>query len=274
MTAQINEPPTVLKKILARKLEEIAERSAKVPLNDLKAKIAQQEESQKPRGFIRALQDNVAAGKSAVIAEIKKASPSKGVIREDFQPAAIAKSYASAGAACMSVLTDADFFQGHEDYLVDARAAVDLPVIRKDFLIDDYQVYEARALGADCILLIVAAFLDNVVQLKRLNELAQDLGMDVLVEVHDKTELDIALSMNLQLIGINNRNLHNFKTSLNNTIDLLPYISDDIMVVTESGIHTVEDVTLMRNHQVNAFLVGEAFMRVDEPGDGLRELFF
>jgi len=263
--------PTVLKKILARKLEEIAERSAHRSIDDLK-QIAQQQSP--PRGFIQAMRDKLASGESAVIAEVKKASPSKGVIREDFDPQAIAKSYAENGAACMSVLTDADFFQGHEDYLIAAREAVDIPVIRKDFIIDDYQVYEARAIGADCILLIVAAFLDQPEKLKSLHSLANELGMDVLVEVHDKTELDIALAMNLQMVGINNRNLHTFETSLNNTIDLLEYIAPHILVVTESGIHHAEDVALMRENKVDAFLVGEAFMRKPVPGDGLRELFF
>ncbi len=266
--------PTVLKKILKRKQEEIAERSAKTSIADLKVNIASQTESLKPRGFVSALLSKVEAGQPGVIAEVKKASPSKGVIREDFDPVAIAKAYEQGGAACMSVLTDADFFQGHEDYLVAARSVVGLPVIRKDFIIDDYQVYEARAIGADCILLIVAAFLDNKAQLKHLHDLATDLGMDVLVEVHDKAELDIALELDLRLVGINNRNLHTFETSLANTTNLLEFISDDILVVTESGIHTKDDVKLMRDHQVNAFLVGEAFMRQEDPGQGIKDLFF
>lgn len=263
--------PTVLKKILARKREEIAERSLTTSLTELYY-LADKQSA--PRGFMRAMRNQVAAGRSAVIAEVKKASPSKGVIRENFEPVEIAKSYQAAGAACMSVLTDADFFQGHEDYMVAARAAVTIPVIRKDFIIDEYQVVESRALGADCILLIVSAFLDDVEKLTVLHTLANELGMDVLVEVHDKQELDIALNMDLQMVGINNRNLHTFETSLNNTIDLLAFIADDILVVTESGIHSKADVALMREHKVDAFLVGEAFMRKVVPGDGLRDLFF
>ncbi len=263
--------PDVLKKILARKLEEIAERSGKITIDSL---YAQAKDQTPPRGFIQAMRRNLTAGKSAVIAEVKKASPSKGVIRENFEPVAVAKSYEKAGAACMSVLTDRDFFQGHEDYMVAARNAVSIPVIRKDFIIDDYQVVESRALGADCILLIVSAFVDDVEKLKSLHELANKLGMDVLVEVHDKQELEIALSMDLQMVGINNRNLHTFETSLTTTIDLLSLIDDDVVVVTESGIHTKEDVSLMRKHKVDAFLVGEAFMRKAVPGDGLQELFF
>ncbi len=263
--------PDVLKKILARKLEEIAERSGKITIDSL---YAQAKDQTPPRGFIQAMRRNLTAGKSAVIAEVKKASPSKGVIRENFEPVAVAKSYEKAGAACMSVLTDRDFFQGHEDYMVAARNAVSIPVIRKDFIIDDYQVVESRALGADCILLIVSAFVDDVEKLKSLHELANKLGMDVLVEVHDKQELEIALSMDLQMVGINNRNLHTFETSLTTTIDLLSLIADDVVVVTESGIHTKEDVSLMRKHKVDAFLVGEAFMRKAVPGDGLQELFF
>lgn len=263
--------PTVLKKILARKQEEIIQRSSITTLEQL---YVLAESQTPPRGFIQSMRDHLAAGKSAVIAEVKKASPSKGVIRENFEPVSIAKSYEAAGAACMSVLTDADFFQGHEDYMVAARSAVSIPVIRKDFIVDEYQVVESRALGADCILLIVSAFLDDVKKLNALHELANNLGMDVLVEVHDKAELDIALAMNLQMVGINNRNLHTFETSLNNTIDLLPFINDSVLVVTESGIHCAEDVALMRKNNVDAFLVGEAFMRKEVPGDGLKELFF
>lgn len=263
--------PTVLVKILQRKIEEIEERSAKTSIDQLKQKAAMQNP---PRGFIKAMQDKVAAGQSAVIAEVKKASPSKGVIREEFYPADIAASYEDGGAACISVLTDRDFFQGHESFLVESRAETDLPIIRKDFIIDDYQVYEARAIGADCILLIVAAFMDNPEKLKSLHKLANDLGMDVLVEVHDAEELAIALSMDLQMVGINNRNLHNFETSLNNTFNLLSQIPDNVLVVTESGIHSEDDVAAMREHNVNAFLVGEAFMRAEDPGEALKELFF
>ena len=263
--------PTVLVKILQRKLQEVAERSEKTTIEQLKQKAAMQNPA---RGFITAMQEKVAAGQSAVIAEIKKASPSKGVIREIFLPSEIASSYEDAGATCISVLTDRDFFQGHESYLVEARAETDLPIIRKDFIIDEYQIYEARAIGADCILLIVAAFMQAPEKLKALHQLANDLGMDVLVEVHDAAELELALELDLKMVGINNRNLHNFETSLNNTFDLLDKISDDILVVTESGIHSEEDVAAMREHNVNAFLVGEAFMRAEDPGAELQKLFF
>ncbi len=262
--------PTVLEKIIARKNEEIAERSTKVGIPILKKRMANQTP---PRGFIRSLREKIMAGESAVIAEIKKASPSKGVIRENFDPEAIAKSYEAAGAACLSVLTDKDFFQGHEDYLVHARVVTQLPVIRKDFIIDEYQVYEARAIGADCILLIVAAFIENKKQLWLLNDLAYRLGMDVLVEVHNSEELDIAMGMNLQMVGINNRNLHTFEVSLQNTYDLLEVIPANVLVVTESGILNRADVQAMHAHNVHAFLVGEAFMRAEDPGAELRKLF-
>ena len=203
---------------------------------------------------------------------MKKASPSKGVIREEFHPSDIAKSYAQGGAACLSVLTDADFFQGHEDYLIAARDVCTLPVIRKDFITHGYQVSEARAIGADCILLIVAA-LDDA-QLRDLHQQANQLGMDVLVEVHDADELERALALELKLVGINNRNLHTFDTSLNTTLDLLPRIPESVTVITESGIHTRDDVELMRDHNVNGFLVGEAFMRESDPGLALKRLFF
>lgn len=263
--------PTVLVRILERKKEEVAERSAKVSIADLKQKIAQQEA---PRGFTQALKNVRSQGKPAIIAEIKKASPSKGVIREHFVPSEIAKSYEQAGAACLSVLTDRDFFQGHEDYLIEARAASQLPTIRKDFIIDAYQVYEARAIGADCILLIVAAFMDNQEQLKTLYDLAYSLGMDVLVEIHNQAELELALSLDLQLLGINNRDLHSFEVSLENTYQLLPLINDDIFLVTESGILSAGDVKAMQAKNVNSFLVGEAFMRAEEPGEALKQLFF
>ncbi|UYO94099.1 indole-3-glycerol phosphate synthase TrpC [Pollutimonas sp. M17] len=224
------------------------------------------------RGFARALEEKIAQGKPAVIAEIKKASPSKGVIRENFNPVEIASSYAAHGAACLSVLTDVKFFQGSYDYLRQARAACSLPVLRKDFMIDPYQIVHARALGADCILLIVAALSPQ--QLREYEEVATELGMDVLVEVHDRGELDIALQLNTSLIGINNRNLRNFETSLQNTLDLLPAIPEGKRIVTESGILAPQDVKLMRDHEVHAFLVGEAFMRAPEPGAALHELFF
>lgn len=260
--------PDILKKILARKHEEIAERSVKYPIT-LLAELA--EKADAPRGFVKSIQAKIDAGKAAVIAEIKKASPSKGVIRENFIPADIAASYQQGGAACLSILTDADFFQGHEEYLQQARAACSLPVIRKDFIIDDYQVVEARAIGADCILLIAAALSDE--QMKHLAELATELGMDVLIEVHDVEELQRTLPLNLPLIGINNRNLRTFEVSLQTTLDMLSLIPDDRIVVTESAIFTAEDVKLMRDNAVHAFLVGEAFMRADDPGEKLAELF-
>ncbi len=261
--------PTILTRILARKDQEVAERQKAVSKADL---LALAEKQSAPRGFIEALNQRIAAGDAAVIAEVKKASPSKGVMREAFHPADIAKSYAQGGAACLSVLTDADFFQGHEDYLIAARDACDLPVIRKDFITHGYQITEARAIGADCILLIVAAL--NDVQLRDLHQQANALGMDVLVEVHDAEELERALALDLKLVGINNRNLHTFETSLNTTLDLLPRIPDGVTVITESGIHTRDDVELMRDHEVNGFLVGEAFMREEDPGLALKRLFF
>jgi indole-3-glycerol phosphate synthase len=264
--------PTVLKRIVARKLEEIAERQVHTPIAKLQQQItANATGPLAPRGFAKAMQTKLDAGLPAVIAEAKKASPSKGVIRQDFKPAQIAQSYAQGGAACMSVLTDADFFQGHEDYLQQARAACNLPVIRKDFIIDAYQVYEARAIGADCILLIVACLQDE--QMQQLAQLAQDLGMDVLVESHDAQELVRALKLSTPLIGVNNRNLHTFDLTLQTTFDLLALIPEDRMVITESGINTTADVALMQEHKVNAFLVGESFMRADDPGAKLAELF-
>ncbi|MGB6104084.1 MAG: indole-3-glycerol phosphate synthase TrpC [Pusillimonas sp.] len=224
------------------------------------------------RGFARAIEEKIAQGKPGVIAEIKKASPSKGVIRDNFNVVDIASSYAAHGAACLSVLTDVKFFQGSYDYLRQARAACTLPVLRKDFMIDPYQIVHARALGADCILLIVAALSPQ--QLREFESLAKELGMDVLVEVHDRAELDIALELDTTLIGINNRNLRNFETSLQNTLDLLPAIPEGKRVITESGILTPADVALMREHDVQAFLVGEAFMKAPEPGVALQELFF
>lgn len=261
--------PDILLKILVHKQAEIIARKKRVDVSQLqkKAKLAST-----PRGFIQSLRDKNALGLSAVIAEIKKASPSQGVIRENFNPVEIAKSYADAGAACLSVLTDIDFFQGHDDYLLAARKACSLPVIRKDFIIDAYQVYEARAMSADCVLLIVAALDDKT--LKHLYQLARDLGLDVLVEVHDQRELDRAMHLDLTLIGINNRNLRTFKTDLSTTFDLLETIPDSCTVVTESGIHRPEDVKIMRGHNVNIFLVGEAFMRSEQPGEALRCLFF
>ncbi len=262
--------PTVLRRILDRKREEVAARQRQRPLASLRRDAEAQPAA---RGFVRALQQRIAAGDPAVIAEIKKASPSQGVIRADFDPPAIAESYARAGAACLSVLTDIDFFQGHDSYLQQARAACTLPVIRKDFLIDEYQLWEARALGADCVLLIVAAFADTG-HLLALSQLATEIGLDVLVEVHDGRELDVALRSNQVLVGINNRNLHTFEMSLDTTYGLLPQVPADRVVVTESGIHTKADVQAMRAHGVQAFLVGEAFMRAPDPGTQLAALFF
>ncbi len=265
----MNSVPDILQKILTRKLEEIEQRSELVDLHEIskRARLAGP-----PRGFVDSLKRRLDRGESAVIAEVKKASPSKGVIRQDFDPVQIAKSYENGGAACLSVLTDEDFFQGHDDFLIAARAACSLPVIRKDFMMDAYQVYEARAMGADCILLIVAALDDN--KLKSLYQLSAELGMDTLVEVHDAEELQRALMLDLSFIGINNRNLRNFETHLSTTIDLLDSLPEDCFVITESGIHGRNDVKFMRDHGVNAFLVGEAFMRADEPGELLSELFF
>ncbi|WFF40007.1 indole-3-glycerol phosphate synthase TrpC [Salinicola endophyticus] len=267
--AQDKALPTILAKILARKREEISERR---PRTSEQAWLQRAQAQSAPRGFVAALERCIEGGDPAVIAEIKKASPSKGVIREDFRPAEIAADYAAAGASCLSVLTDADYFQGDEAYLVAAREACELPVIRKDFIIDGYQIAEARGIGADCILLIVAA-LDDV-QLKDLYRQARELGMDVLVEVHDIFELERALALDLPLVGINNRDLHTFATSLDTTFDLLKRIPAGVTVVTESGIHTRDDVERMREYDVNAFLVGEAFMREAEPGSALRRLFF
>ena len=261
--------PTILARILARKDEEIAARRARVGEATLLERARAQSA---PRGFVEALDRTIADGDPAVIAEIKKASPSKGVIRDDFDPEAIAKAYAEAGASCLSVLTDADFFQGHEDFLVAARNACALPVIRKDFIVDGYQISEARAIGADCILLIVAA-LDDV-RLKDLHQQAVALGMDVLVEVHDALELERALALDLTLVGINNRDLHSFETSLDTTFQLLSRVPEQVTVITESGIHTRGDVEHMREYGVNGFLVGEAFMREADPGSALRRLFF
>lgn len=261
--------PDILKRILTRKKQEIESRQKNVTLENIQIKAT---ESKQTRGFVVAMQNKMAAGDPAVIAEIKKASPSKGVIRADFDPVQIARSYEKGGAACLSILTDENFFQGHDDYLVAARNACELPVIRKDFIIDPYQVYEARALGADCILLIVAALDDS--QLKTLFNLSTELGMDTLVEVHDARELDRALRLNLSFVGINNRDLRSFETSLSITLDLLSTIPTDCFAVTESGIHTIDDVQLMRSNGVNAFLVGEAFMRAADPGEQLDRLFY
>lgn len=264
----MNAPPDILRKILARKTEEIAERASHIPLEELKKRLTS---APAPRGFLKAIHDRIATGLPAVIAEIKKASPSKGLLRADFRPADIAQSYERHDATCLSVLTDEDFFQGSDAHLQQARASCTLPVLRKDFTIDAYQVYEARAIGADAILLIVAALGDT--RMQELATLAAELGMDVLVEVHDDTELERALAIHPSLIGINNRDLRTFHTSLETTLDLLGKIPAGRVVVTESGIHAPADVARMRAHGVNVFLVGEAFMKADDPGGKLQELF-
>ncbi|MDX9874285.1 MAG: indole-3-glycerol phosphate synthase TrpC [Spongiibacteraceae bacterium] len=258
----------VLQRIVARKHEEVAERRHSVTLAELEARAR---DAGPVRDFVGAIARRVAAAEPAVIAEVKKASPSKGVIRPDFDPAAIAASYERGGAACLSVLTDVDFFQGADAYLQQARAACSLPVLRKDFMVDPYQIAEARALGADCILLIVAALSD--VQLVELNDAARQYGLAVLVEVHDRAELERAIPLGNRLMGINNRDLRNFETRLDTTLDLLEAVPSDCIVVTESGIHTPDDVALMRGRGVHAFLIGEAFMRAPDPGTELQRLF-
>jgi indole-3-glycerol phosphate synthase len=258
----------ILNKIVDVKREEIAAAQKKVPLAAMRADA---ESRVLTRDFEGAMRRKIAAGRSAVIAEIKKASPSKGLLRADFIPADIAQSYAEAGAACLSVLTDREFFQGQPDYLKQARASCDLPVLRKDFMIDAYQVYESRAMGADCILLI-AACLDDA-QMADLEKIARSLDMAVLVEVHDPAELDRALKLRTPLVGINNRNLRSFEVSLSATLDLVKELPADRLLVTESGIATAADVKTMRDAGVNAFLVGEAFMRADDPGEALAALF-
>ena len=260
--------PTILSRIIEHKRTELEARQARLSLAEIQDRMA---EASQPRGFSAALQSSVAAGRAAVIAEIKKASPSKGVIRADFDPVAIARSYAAAGASCLSVLTDERFFQGHDDYLRAVRAAVDLPVLRKDFLIDPYQVYESRLIGADCVLLIVAVLAQA--ELEDLYGMARSVGLDVLIEVHDGEELGRALTLQPELIGINNRNLHTFDTTLDTTYQLLPAIPEGTLVVTESGIHSAEQVAQMRAHNVHSFLVGEAFMRQADPGAALQALF-
>ena len=260
--------PDILKKIVSRKHEEIDEGIKRVPLERM---IELASNADQTRGFYNALQSKVKQKQSGIIAEIKKASPSKGVLRENFDPVEIAKSYESGGASCLSILTDRDFFQGDPLFLIKARAAVSIPVIRKDFIVDPYQVYESRAMGADCILLIVSCLKDS--ELKSLSQLASSLGMDTLVEVHDNDELHRALKLKLPMLGINNRNLKNFEVSLQTTIDLLSDIGDDKLVITESGITSKMDVELMHNHNVFGFLIGEAFMRNSNPGQKLKEFF-
>ena len=257
-----------LNQILATKAREIA--AARARIDDTAIRDAAAAASP-VRGFEAALRKKVAAGRAAVIAEVKKASPSKGILRENFVPADIARDYASHGAACLSVLTDVEYFQGSLDYLREARASCDVPCLRKDFMVDEYQVFEARAAGADCILLIVAAL--DPAQLKHFEGVALGLGMSVLVEVHDADELAVALDMRTPLLGINNRNLRTFETKLSTTLDLLPRIPAGKLVITESGILGADDVRLMRGKGVNAFLVGEAFMRAPSPGEALESMF-
>lgn len=264
----MTDTPDILKKILDTKAEEVSRRKVRTPIVDLESFA---ESVEKPRGFYQALLGRVLMKKPAIIAEIKKASPSKGVIREDFKPVMIGQDYAMNGATCLSVLTDKEYFQGSEVYLQLVRERCPLPVLRKDFMIDPYQVYEARALGADCILLIAAALEDG--QMRELAELAARLGMDVLVEVHNEEELHRALQLDTKLIGINNRNLRTFETTLQTTLDLKAQIPEDRLVITESGIHMPDDVKLMLDNGIYAFLVGEAFMRADSPGQKMRELF-
>jgi indole-3-glycerol phosphate synthase len=266
----------ILKAILATKAQEVSAAKAACSLSQLEADVkalsdAASAPGHAPRGFLQALKNKHQQGLPAVIAEVKKASPSKGVIRKRFDPAEIAAQYEAAGAACLSVLTDQDYFQGSPDDLRAARAACGLPVLRKDFLVDPYQVFEARLWGADCVLLIVAALADA--QMQELEATAMALGMDVLVEVHDGEELDRALKLRTPLVGINNRNLHTFETRLRTTIDLLERVPADKFLVTESGILQALDVQLMQDHGVNAFLVGEAMMRQPDPGQALQALF-
>ena len=260
--------PTVLKKIFDRKTEEVAERKQQQSLVELEHLALS---AAPARGFRRALSDRLAQGQAAVIAEVKKASPSKGVIREAFHPAEIAASYEAGGAACLSVLTDIDFFQGADDYLRVARSACSLPVLRKDFTLDPYQIWEARALGADAILLIVACL--ELPRLKDLYDCAREAGLDVLVEVHDEAELDEALTLGGDLIGINNRDLHTFDTHLDTTYRLLERIPAEVQVVTESGFSSAAQVAEMRGHGVHTFLIGETFMRADDPGRALAAMF-
>jgi indole-3-glycerol phosphate synthase len=261
----------ILTKILAVKAEEVAAARAIKPLEIVRAEAEATLAAAPPRDFVGAIRAKVSGGGAAVIAEIKKASPSKGVLRQDFRPAEIAASYERHGAACLSVLTDRQFFQGAPEYLQAARAACGLPVLRKDFMIDPYQIYEARAMGADAILLIVAALAPA--RMAEMEAIAHALGMAVLVEAHDGAEVDAALALKTPLIGINNRNLRTFSVTLATTLDQLPRIPGDRIVVTESGLLSKEDVDLMRNNRVNAFLVGEAFMRQQDPGQALSQLF-
>ena len=259
---------SMLDEILAHKAEEVRARQAVRGRRELEAAAAHLPPT---RGFVRRLEEAAAQGGDGVIAEVKKASPSRGVIRPDFRPADIAASYAAAGAACLSVLTDEKYFQGADRYLSDIRTTVSLPLLRKEFIVDAWQIPESRVIGADCILLIVAALSPS--QLSEFSDQAGGLGMDVLMEVHDEEELATALALSPTLIGINNRNLKTFETGIGNTLKLLPHIPEGVLVVSESGIHSRDDVAILREHGVHAFLVGEAFMRADDPGAALSALF-
>jgi indole-3-glycerol phosphate synthase len=265
----MTDTPDILKKILATKAEEVARRKPNLPLS-LLGELAQTVPG--PRGFYRSLKAQADSKRPAIIAEVKKASPSQGIIRENFYPIEIAHDYAMNGATCLSVLTDKEYFHGSEANLQTIREKCPLPVIRKDFMIDPYQIHESRALGADCILLIAAALEDSL--LKELADTATGLGMDVLIEVHDADELERALKLDLPMIGINNRNLRTFEVSLQTTLNLKNSIPHDRLIVTESGIHTPDDVRLMMEANIHTFLVGEAFMRASSPGQKMRELFF
>jgi indole-3-glycerol phosphate synthase len=258
----------ILDTIIATKFEEIKTSQKIKSLDQLKDEV---KSASQPRGFVKAIETQLSKNKAAVIAEVKKASPSKGTIRENFNPKEIAISYEKGGATCLSVLTDQKYFQGHADYLKEARAACSLPVLRKDFMVDTYQIYEARAMDADCILLIVAALSLSLMQ--EFEEITHSLGMNVLVEVHNQEELDLALQLKTPLLGINNRNLKTFDVSLDTTFDLIKNISPDKIIVTESGIFTSNDVKLMQGHHVNTFLIGEAFIRESDPGHALKTLF-
>jgi indole-3-glycerol phosphate synthase len=263
----MHNPPDILKKIIERKKQHVAEKKQNLSLQQIKQKISH---ANVPRKFVAAIRQKIANNEIAIIAEIKKASPSAGIIREDFNPVELARDYAANGATCLSVLTDAEFFQGADEYLQAVRDACSLPVLRKDFIIDSYQIYESRLLGADCILLIVAALTDK--QLQEFTQLAQELSMDVLVEVHDAAELERALSLNIALLGINNRNLRTFVTSLDTTVQLVDKVPKDKIVVAESGINSRENLDFLRKYNVNVFLIGETFMRAKSPGKKLAEL--
>jgi len=263
------ETPDILKNILIYKAEYIEHVKRKSSLQEQKHRA---DDCKPARGFTNTLLKTIEEGKPGIIAEIKKASPSRGIIRDDFQPDTIARSYASAGASCLSVLTDIEFFKGSDDYLKQAHEACKLPILRKDFMIDPYQIYEARVIGADCILIIVAALSD--MQMQDLVGIANEIGLDVLVEIHDREELERGLMLRTPLIGINNRDLHTFEANLDTTLRLLIDVSHDRTVVTESGINTLDDIKLMRKNNVNAFLIGEVFMKADDPGEKLKRLFF